>query len=133
MSFWSKIWGGLKTGGRKLLGGLQSGKKIFNTGWNFLKKIPVLGEVAKVAEASPIGKRVSNVGTGIDVADALASGDYSGALQNAQKVRLLKKGGIAGYDDGMRAMSMRIPKYKLPRSDGMPQFGDMSMPTMSRM
>ena len=130
MSFFSKIWGGLKKGGRKILNAGLGGKKIFNNIWNRAKKIPVLGNVLSAVEDTPIGKAVQNLGTGIDVADAMASGDFRQALANAQNVKM-KKGGMVN-EDGMRAMSMRIPKFKpIPRPSE--TFGDFRMPKLPSM
>lgn len=142
MGFFSKIFGGLKSAGRKIFDVAKSGgrkvldmastaKNAVNDVWNKAKDIPVLGGVLNKLEDLPPAKIIQNVGTGIDIANALASGDYSQALKNAQNLKL-KEGGIVNED--MMRSKLRIPSLRGPdpnRSRGMPKFDTYGMPVMN--
>lgn len=100
-----KIVGAGKTVGRAILGGAKGARNVISSGWDNIKKVPVLGPVLQtIAERVPIpflgGKTMQSVANsasaGLDAVDKMAQGDNAGAVEAAKRIEL-KRGGKVGH------------------------------------
>jgi hypothetical protein len=114
MGFWSKLWQGIKKGGRKLFGVADTGRKMFENVFKKAKQIPVVGNILKSIEESPIGKQISNIGTAINAGNKAVSGDVKGGAKELGNLRLKKGGMVPQMKDvkiGSSRLRMRPPQF----------------------
>lgn len=98
--FFTKAWDGVKSIGSKVLGIGSTIRDGIGKGFNFVKKIPVVGQIVEKAVDTPIpflkGATLRQVGdvasSALDTGQSLAKGDITGGLDNMTRTYNLGQG-----------------------------------------
>lgn len=127
-----KIEGAFQNLGKKTEDGWNTVKNFGKKAWEEVGKVPVLGDIARFVEKTPLGTIAKGIGTGLDTAVGSSAKILQGDL----------KGGISKFTEGGRSIINTVnndPLYstvkKIPvigaAISNAPVFGGLSMNNIS--